>query len=263
MTLFLLACLLLGAVAGFLAGLLGIGGGLVIVPALVFLFAWQGFPANNIMHLALATSLATIIPTSLSSIRAHHARGSVLWPVVRHLTPGLVLGATVTTLLANHVHSDILQRFFSLFVACVSVQMIFNFMPRPRRQLPAVPGMMASGFGIGGLSSLLGIGGGALTTPFLLWCNTALPQAIATSAAAGLPIAVAGSIGYAVSGLNAGQRIDYSIGFVYIPAFVAIVASSILLAPLGARLTYLLPVTVLKRMFAVILAGVAWKLWNA
>lgn len=250
---FWLLYLLTGVFAGFLAGLLGVGGGLVIVPVLTFIFTAQHFPASHILHLALGTSLASILFTSISSLRAHHAHGAVSWQVVRGVTPGILAGTFLGTVLAAQLSSDFLKGFFVVFVYYVATQMLLNIKPKPTRQLPGWGGMFGAGSIIGGVSSLVGIGGGTLSVPFMTWCNIKMHQAIGTSAAIGFPIALAGAVGYVVNGLGTGGLPDYSLGFVYLPALVGLVAASVMTAPLGARAAHRLPVPQLKKIFAALL----------
>lgn len=256
----LILYLLLGAGAGLLAGLFGIGGGLVIVPVLAFIFEAHALAPGHVMQVAVGSSLATIVVTSLSSILGHHRRGAVLWPVFGRLAPGIVAGVAAGVVVADTVSSPVLRVVFALFVVVVAVQMAFEVRPGSRRSLPGRWGSGAAGAVIGALSALVGIGGGTLTTPFLLWCDVRLRNAIATSAACGLPIAVVGALGYVVAGLNETGLPAGSTGFVYWPAVAAVVATSVFTAPLGARLTHTLPVRVLRRLFAGLLIIAAWRL---
>jgi len=243
----------LGLLAGFVAGLLGVGGGLIIVPVLAFIFAAHHFPEQYVMHLALGTSLASIIFTSISSLRAHHAHAAVNWKVWREITPGVVTGTLLGTVLAAYLSAYFLKAFFVVFVFYVGTQMLLDIKPKPSRELPGLPGMFGAGNVIGAVSSLVGIGGGTLSVPFMTWCNIKLHQAIGTSAAIGLPIALAGAVGYVANGLAVNNLPAYSLGFVYLPALGAIVAASILTAPLGAKLAHRLPVKKLKKIFALLL----------
>ncbi|MEK8089526.1 sulfite exporter TauE/SafE family protein [Thermithiobacillus plumbiphilus] len=242
-----------GAFAGLLAGLFGVGGGLVIVPVLSFIFAAEGFPEAQILHLALGTSLASILFTGFVSARAHDRRGAVNWRVLKGVTPGVLIGTFAGSALAAHLHSRPLAIFFIVFEFYVATQMLLGFRPRPERQLPGLWGLTLAGLVIGVVSSLVGIGGGTLSVPFLSWSNVSLPVAIGTSAAIGLPIALAGALGYALNGLGTAGLPDYSIGFVYLPALLGLVLASMLTAPLGARLAHRLPVLHLKRLFALLL----------
>jgi uncharacterized protein len=242
-----------GALAGVLAGLLGIGGGLVLVPILVFSFGQQGFSSEHIMHLALGTSMASIIFTSVSSFLAHHRRGAVQWDIVRHISPGILLGTFLGTFFAAYLSTAYLKIFFVCFLYTVALQMLTNRKPKPSRELPGRLGMFAVGNGIGGLSSLVGIGGGTMSVPFMIWCNVAVHRAIGTSAAIGFPIAVAGSAGYVLNGLQAAGLPTYSLGFVYLPALAGLVTASMLTAPFGVQLAHSLPVGRLKKAFGVLL----------
>lgn len=254
----------LGLFTGFSAGMLGIGGGLVMVPALTMMFVAQsGFPPSEVLHLALGTSIATILFTSFSSLRAHHKHGAVLWKVVMQITPGILFGTVLGTLFASNIPAKPLALFFTVFVCCVALQMVLNLKPKPSRDLPGAGGVFAVGMGIGSVSALVAIGGGAFTVPFLTWCNVRVQKAIGTSAAVGFPIAVGGTIGYIYNGLGHAGLPEWSIGFVYLPALVWMVPPSMLMAPLGARLTHRLPVATLKRVFACLLIALASKmLWS-
>lgn len=246
----LLGYLALGAVAGFFAGLLGVGGGAIMVPVLALMFAAQGMPAEHVMHLALGTSMAAIIFTSLSSLLAHHRHGAVIWPIVKVITPGVVIGTFAGSQLASFMATRPLAIFFALFMSYVAFQMLANIKPKPSRQLPGVLGMYAVGSGIGAISALVAIGGGSLSVPFMTWCNIKMHHAIGTSAAIGLPIAVAGAAGYLLSGLRVADLPPGSLGYIYLQALAACVAMSMLTAPLGAKAAHSLPVGTLKKIFA-------------
>jgi len=250
----------LGACAGMLAGLLGVGGGLVIVPVLVFLFTAQHLPTEYILHLALGTSLSTIMFTSISSMRAHNSHGAVEWRIVRRITPGILVGTFLGSWVAAHLSGRFLKGFFVLFLFYVAIQMILDIKPKPHRQLPGAGGMFGVGNVIGGISSLVGIGGGTMSVPFMLWCNVPLHRAIGTSAAIGFPIALAGAIGYAANGLMASSLPPFTFGFVYLPALLGITVASVVTAPLGARLAHGLPVGRLKKGFAVLLIVMGAKM---
>lgn len=258
-----LGYLAVGAFAGFFAGMLGIGGGLIMVPILVFLLDTQGLPVEHVLHLALGTSMASIAFTSLSSLRAHHTHGAVIWPIVGRLTPGIVFGTLFGSTFAAALTTKPLSLVFALFVYLAAAQMLVNLKPRPSRTLPGAGGMFAVGTAIGGISSLVAVGGGIMSVPFMTWCNVKLHQAIGTSAALGFPIALAGTIGYIVNGLRADGLPEDSLGFVYLPALAGIAVVSIFTAPLGAIVAHRLPVLTLKRVFAVFLLLLASKmLWN-
>ncbi len=249
-----------GAFAGVLAGLLGVGGGLIIVPVLALSFAAQGVANEVIMHLAVGTSLATIIFTSLSSVYAHHRRGAVAWSALGSLAPGILVGALCGALVARWLPTLSLRYLFGIFELVVALQMALSLKPAPHRGLPGRWGMSGAGAVIGSLSALVGVGGGTLTVPFLLWCNVTMQRAIATSAACGLPIAVAGTAGFMISGWNNEQLPAWSSGYLYWPALLGVAAASVLLAPLGARLAHSLPTAVLKQLFALLLLGLALRM---
>ncbi|WP_331343960.1 sulfite exporter TauE/SafE family protein [Cellvibrio sp. UBA7661] len=254
---FIFSLLALGAFTGFFAGLFGIGGGGIMVPMLTLLFTRQQFPAEHIVHMALATSMAAIVPTAIASLRAHHQHQAVIWPVVVQITPGILLGTFAGTFLASYLSAAPLAIFFSCFMAFVALQMVLNRKPKPSRQLPGLFGMNATGSGIGAISALVAIGGGTLTVPFLVWCNVTLPVAIGTSAAVGLPIAVSGAVGYITNGWNEPNLPLYTLGYVYWPAVIAMACMSFFSAPLGAKLAHRLPVALLKKLFAVLLVGLS------
>jgi len=256
----LLTYLLTGAIAGLAAGLLGIGGGLIIVPALALLFTGQDFAAANLMHYAVGTSLATIVPTSIASLLAHHRRGSVYWAAVRGLTPGILAGALAGAWLAQQVSSTWLGVLFGVFEVLVALQLLAGTRPAAHRALPGAAGMRVAGGVIGALSALLGIGGGTLTVPFLLWHRVDIRLAVGTAAACGLPIAVAGAAGFAVAGLSVAAPSGFSSGFIYWPAVAGVTLASILFAPAGARLAHYLPRLALQRVFALVLALVGLKM---
>lgn len=249
-----IAYLVLGLFAGFVAGLLGVGGGLIIVPVLVFIFTAHHFPEQYVVHLALGTALASIIFTSISSMRAHHLHAAVDWKVWRDVTPGVVTGTLLGSVLAAYLSAHFLKVFFVLFVFYAGTQMLLDIKPKAARALPGLPGMFAAGNVIGAVSSLVGIGGGTVSIPFMTWCNVKLHRAIGTSSAIGLPIAIAGAIGYFLNGLAVSSLLpQYSLGFLYLPALAAIVATSVVTAPLGAKLAHRLPVKKLKKIFALLL----------
>lgn len=254
---FIISLLALGAFTGFFAGLFGIGGGGIMVPMLTLLFVQQQFPAEYILHMALATSMAAIVPTAIASLLTHHKHHAVIWPVVIKITPGILLGTFAGTFLASYLSAAPLAIFFSCFMAFVALQMVLNRKPKPSRQLPSFTGLSATGTGIGAISALVAIGGGTLTVPFLVWCNVSLPVAIGTSAAVGLPIALSGAAGYVVNGLSVENLPAYTLGYVFWPAVVAMAAMSFITAPLGAKLAHRLPIALLKKLFAVLLVGLS------
>ena len=240
--------------------MLGVGGGLVIVPVLASLFAWQGLHSSIIMHLALGTSLASIIFTSLSSVRAHQKHQAILWPMFKKLAPGILIGATLGGLIAGYLNTQILKPVFAMFELLVAMHMLSTTQVQAHRGLPETAGMITAGSIIGGLSALVGIGGGTMTVPFLVWCKVNMRHAIATSAAAGLPIAIAGSLSYMVSGWKNPDLPELSLGYVHLPSLAGIALCSVLFAPIGARLAHSLPIHILKKIFALFLILMASKL---
>ncbi len=256
----ILSFLVLGSFVGFMAGLLGIGGGGIMVPILTSIFLLQGVDADNVVHLALGTSMASMVVTSYSSLRAHNAKGAVLWKVVKGMAVGIVLGTFLATFLASYLSSLYLAIFFTVFMAFVSFQMFLNKKPRPSRDLAGSAGLFAAGSGIGAISALVSIGGGSLTVPYLTWQNVEIKKAIGTSAAIGLPISIAGTLGYLVNGLGSSSAEVYTLGFVNLPAVLLISATSFFMAPLGARFAHKLPVSILKKIFAILLIILSIKM---
>jgi len=250
----------LGLVVGFVAGLLGVGGGLIIVPVLIFMLHAQGMASGMEPHLALGTSLASILFTSLASVRAHHRHGAVEWPLLRRIAPGIMLGTLVGAVLATQMPATLLKGFFVVFLLVAAIQMGLDFKPAPHRELPGRFGATLAGGVIGAVSSWVGIGGGTLSVPFMLWHNTPLHRAIATSAAIGFPIALAGAAGYVLGGWGLSNLPAGSVGFVHLPALAGIVLGSVLTAPLGARTAHRLPVRPLKRIFALLLMVLALRM---
>lgn len=254
------AYLLLGATTGFLAGLFGVGGGTILVPALLFLFDAQHFPPEHVMHLALGTSMATILFTSIASTFKHHQHNAVNWRVVRELTPGILLGAALGALLASSIPTRGLGLFFALFVYFAAAQILLNKQPRPSRQLPNMAGMSITGTFTGLLSSLVSIGGGTIVTPFLLWCNVPMRNAVGTSAAIGFPVAIGGTIGYVATGMNITGLPAASLGFVFLPALLWTATACVITAPFGATVAHRIKTALLRKLFALLLLVLASKL---
>ena len=245
---------LLGLGTGFLAGLLGIGGGMMMVPFITIILSGRGVGPDLAVKMAIATSMATIIFTSVSSVRAHHQRGLVRWDLVRGLAPGIVLGGALASLgVFAMLKGSWLALFFAAFVSFSATQMFLDKKPAPTRQVPGTGGLIGAGGVIGFLSGLVGAGGGFVSVPFMTWCNVAIHNAVATSAALGFPIALANVVGYIISGQGLQNLPPYSFGYIWLPALGVIAASSVLTAPLGARAAHRLPVKQLKRVFASIL----------
>lgn len=255
-----LQCLALGGLAGFLAGLLGIGGGLLMVPFFAWILPAAGMPSEQIMQVAVGTSLSVIALTSLSSTLAHHRRGGVMWPVFKALVPGLILGALIGAAIADVTPGLWLKRIVGVAALLVAVKMMLNIKPAPHREIPAAPGLFVAGNIIGSISALIGIGGGSLTVPFLNWCNTEMKRAVGTAAACGIPIAWAGAVGFIWAGMNETGLPGMSLGYVYLPALLATGVASISLAPLGARAAHALPAAQLKKVFAMLLLAIGLKM---
>jgi len=250
----ILALAVLGLGTGFLAGLLGIGGGMIMVPFITAILSARGVPGDLAIKMAIASSMATIVFTSISSVRAHHKRGAVRWDLVRALAPGIVLGAGVGSLGVFAVlKGSSLALFFALFVSFSATQMFLDKKPARTRQVPGPAGLLGAGAFIGFLSGLVGAGGGFISVPFMTWCNVAIHSAVASSAALGFPIALANVAGYAISGFNLAGLPPYSLGYIWLSALLVIASCSVLTAPLGAAAAHKLPVKRLKRVFASIL----------
>ncbi len=248
--------LLLGGFAGVLAGLFGVGGGLIIVPVLVFSFSAQGFSQDILTHLAVGTSLATIVFTSVNSILTHHRLGAVRWPMVLWMTFGILLGAALGSLTAAAIQGPMLQKIIGVFALAMAVQMGFDLRPKATGRVPGRPELSLVGVVIGWASAIFGIGGGSLSVPYLTWRSVPMQQAVATSAACGLPIAVAGALSFMAVGWHEAHLPQWSLGFVYLPALLGIAATSMFFALLGARLAHRLSAKVLKRLFALLLLSV-------
>jgi len=258
-----LAYLALGLVVGFFAGMFGVGGGVIIVPLLVFLFTAQHFQTERVLHLALGTSLASIVFTNLSSMRAHHLRGVVRWDIVRVAAPAIVVGTFVGTLSADRMSSRYLAIIFTVFVFFSSLQMWQDRRPRGTRTLPGTLGLSTAGLVVGALCSLVGVGGGILVIPLMTLCDVPMINAIGTSAALGLPISVGGALGYMITGLGQTELPPLSLGYVYFPALVGLVLGSLVTVPFGAHAAHRIQVIVLRRLFAIVLFFLATKmLWS-
>jgi uncharacterized protein len=254
----ILAFLALGAAVGFAAGLLGIGGGLLLVPCFTFLFTSVGVPGERLVHMGIATSLGTIMFTSISSVLAHHRRDAVSWHIVRVLAPGILIGSWIGPWIGKQLNSASLAMFFAVFVAGFASQMLLDRTPTASRELPGALGMFAAGGVIGILSGLVGVGGAFVSVPFMTWCNVKIHKAVGTSAALGFPIALAGTLANIYYGMNTPGLPPGSLGFLYVPALLVVSLTSVLTAPLGAKTAHGLPVKALKRVFALtmlVLAG--------
>jgi len=242
--------------------MLGVGGGLIIVPVLAFSFSYLGFDPALIMPLALATSLATIIVTSVSSIQAHQKKQAILWSLFKTLSPAILLGAFIGGLWAAQLPSSQLQIIFGIYAILVALQLITGRQPVDGSRKPSKFIHSLVGLFIGSISAVVGIGGGSMTVPYLLWSSINMRNAVATSSAIGLPIAIAGAAGYVSSSFQLQHLPEYSLGYIYLPAFFGIVITSYLTAPLGARLAHQLPVKTLKKFFALLMLAIGLKmLW--
>lgn len=251
---------LLGAFVGVAAGLLGIGGGIIIVPSLSAIFLMQGMPVENVLHITLGTSMATIMITSISSFRAHNTKGAVIWDIVKMIAPGIIIGTFLATFLAAYLSSFYLAIIFSVFMGYVSFQMFLNKKPKPSRTLLGAKWQFFSGTIIGAISALVSIGGGSLSVPYMIWQNVDAKKAIGTSAAIGFPIAVSGTLGYIINGWEYNSIENYMLGFVCLPAFFFIAFFSYFTAPLGAKLAHSLPIDTVKKIFAVLLLILSIKM---
>lgn len=257
----IVAFLVLGAVVGFMAGLLGIGGGGIMVPVLTSIFLAQGVPVDEVVHLALGTSMASIVMTSFASMRAHKKHNNVLWDVMKVMAIGVIIGTFSATFLATYLKSAQLAIFFSIFMAYVSIQMAIDKKPKPSRQIVGSKGLFGGGLFIGIISALVSIGGGSLTVPFLVWQNVDLKKAIGTSAAIGFPLSIAGTLGYMVNGMQQTHgSSELMLGFVYLPGVILISMMSFFTAPYGAKVAHKLPVAKLKKVFALLLMALSLKM---
>lgn len=261
----LLQLLALGSAAGFMAGLLGIGGGMMMVPVMTWIFGGLGVEPGQAVKMSIATSMATIVFTSLSSVRAHHARGAVRWDLLRGLAPGIVGGGLLTGAgVFAALEGQGLALFFAAFIGFSALQMLRDRKPRASRQMPGPLGQLGVGGFIGFISGLLGAGGAFLSVPFMTWCNVPIRQAVGTSAALGFPIAVANTAGYLIAGRSLAPALPGTVGYLYLPALAIIAAASVSLAPLGARVAHRTDTRQLKRVFAAMLFGLAaYMAWQS
>lgn len=260
----ILELVVLGLCTGFLAGLLGIGGGMLIGPFMTLIMSAQGVSADLAVKMAIATSMATIIFTSVSSVRAHHKRGAVRWNIVKGLAPGIVLGGAIASMgIFAVLKGTTLALIFAAFIGFSATQMFLDKKPKPGRDMPGMAGQLGAGGVIGLISGLVGAGGGFISVPFMVACNVPIINAVATSAALGFPIALANAMGYAISGQGLSGLPAGSLGYIWLPALVVIAACSVTTAPLGAKMAHKLPVARLKRIFAMVLYGLAaYMLWK-
>lgn len=250
--------LLLGSITGFMAGLLGVGGGMMMVPFMTWILSTRGVEPGLAVKMAIATSMATILFTSVSSVRAHHARGAVRWDLLRSLAPGIVAGGLLSGAgLFAVMKGQGLALFFAVFIGFSATQMLLDRKPQPSRQMPGPVGQGLVGAGIGFLSGLVGAGGAFMSVPFMTWCNVPIRQAVGTSAALGFPIALANTVGYLVAGRSLPSALPGAVGYLYLPALLIAATASMLMAPLGAKVAHRTDTARLKRVFAVMLFGLA------
>ncbi|OQW41249.1 MAG: hypothetical protein A4S08_02670 [Proteobacteria bacterium SG_bin4] len=242
----------LGAIAGFIAGLLGFGGGGMLVPLLASIFTMQGMSTDNVVHLALGTSLACMIISSTASIRAHAFRGTVMWRAAGGMAPGIVIGAFLSAHAATNLNSTFIAVFFALFMALIALQMFVNWQPEPSKQPITLRGLLAAGVGIGSVSALTAVGGGFLTVAYLSYKSLDIKTAIGTSAAIGFPLAIAGTASYMISGWSITLSNPYTLGFIYMPAFLAVSIAGAIAAHYSARCSHRLPEAFLKKALAII-----------
>jgi len=252
--------LVTGVFSGIASGLLGVGGGLIIVPVLFFVFLSQGAAVEHVMHMALATSLATIIITSISSTRAHHKKKAVLWPVAALLAPGICIGAWFGGVIAAQLGTEILKPIFGIFELVIATYLLINKKSAAHVTNIGKIKSTLGGLFIGTVSAIVGIGGGSLTVPFLLWHSITMRNAIATSAACGFPIAIFGSASYIYSGYQITNLPAYTFGYVHMVAFALIISTSFLFAPVGAKLAHRLPENLLRKGFALFLLLIGLKM---
>ena len=250
--------LALGAVVGFLAGLLGVGGGMMMVPVMTWILTQRNVEDGLAVKMAIATSMATILFTSLSSVRAHHRLNAVRWEVACAMAPGIIVGGLLAGAGAFSVlKGQGLALLFAAFIGYTAVQMMLDRKPRPGRELPGPWGLAGVGGGVGFISGLVGAGGAFLSVPFMTWCNVPPRHAVGTSAALGFPIAAASTAGYVISGWHLPAVLPGAVGYLYLPALGIVAAASVVLAPWGARTAQRINVVVLKRLFSLLLLGLA------
>ena len=250
----------IGAAVGFFAGMLGIGGGAIMVPLLVILFDAQGLPKSHILHLAVGTGMATILFTSVASVRAHASRGAIRWDIARNITPGILVGGLVGSWIASFIPPLVFAALFTAVIYIAATNLLIDRKPKPSREAPGFAGMSVFGFVVSAASAFAAIGGAFLTVPFMLWCNVPMLQAIGTAAVIGFPIALSGTVGFIATGLRETGLPPYTVGFVYLPALAGIVVTSMLMAPVGAAAAHRLPTVWLKRIFALLFYVMATKM---
>lgn len=257
---FFIGYLFVGAFAGFLAGLLGIGGGSIVVPSLVIMFQLENMPANSIMHMAAGTSLTAMIISACTALIAHLRRGVEIWPIYKRIIVGIIFGTVLGTLLASILYSRTLEMLFGIIISLMALWMLSGFNPSPHRQLPETFGMLSVGSLIGLKSGMFGIGGGVISVPFLTYCNVPLRQVLGVSIAISFTVAIIGSLSFMAVGWHQTHLPKWSTGYVYWPAVAGIAIISPIFAILGAKLSHRLPVEVLRKIFAIFLLIVGLKM---
>lgn len=256
----ILAYIALGVIVGFMAGLLGAGGGGILVPLLTSIFTAQGMSLDNVVHLAVGTSLTCMIVSSAASARAHASRGNVEWQIVCSMAPGIIVGAFLIAQVAAGLESAFISLFFAIFMALVAAQMFLAWQPKPSAKPTTLFEFISVGAGIGSVTALAAVGSGFLTVAYLGYRNIAVKRAIGTAAAIGFSIAISGTVGYIISGWSRTLRAPYTLGFIYVPAFLAIAVTSSVAAPFGAHCSQGLPEKLLKKIFAVIALVLSLKM---
>ena len=254
--------LLAGSLTGFIAGLLGLGGGLLIVPVVLWALQMHGFGASeHVQHLAVGTSFAVMVFTSFSSARAQHKKGAVDWQVFARMAPGMVVGVALGAVVARYLPNKGMQVFFAVFCAVIAFRSLMNIQPKPTHHLPGAKGLAAFGGLFGLLSSWIGIGGGSLSVPFLVSRNVPMHHAVGTSSALGWPVALVGSVGYLAAGWSSEHLPPGAWGFIYLPAVVILAAATLFFAPLGVKMSHKLPPAQLKKAFGILLLLIAIKMF--
>lgn len=252
--------ILFGGMVGFLAGLLGVGGAILLVPIMHFTLEKQGVDPSLIHHMAIATTMANILFTSSMATYSHHKRGAVPWKIVAWMVPGIMAGAFAGSFLTGYIPSDPLALAFGIFLIYAGAQTFVDIKPKASRHMPGIPGQLAFGALIGMFSGIMGVGGAAVTVPILLVCGLPVLNTIATSGAFGFPIAIAGCVGYALTAWGHPNLPEYSLGFIYLPALLGFVPTSVLCAPLGVKVSHILPPKILRRGFGVLVLIMAYRM---
>lgn len=256
----LLLLLLAGSIAGFIAGLFGVGGGIVVVPVTLWVLKTQQIESEYIQHIAVGTSLTVMVFTTFMSSLGHYRKKAINFEVLKGMAPGIVAGSIIGSMLASKIPSESLQIVFIVFAYLVAVKTIFGFNPNSSLSLPKTAGIFSIGTLFGGISGLLGIGGGVFNVPFLLACKVPIKKAVGTSAALSWSVAISGAVSYMWQGVNVSGLPEGTLGFCYLPVAVTLTITTILFAPLGVRLTHKLPPKLMRIIFGIMLLGIATKI---